>query len=60
LGQELGATANQVALAYLMAHDFPVFPIQGTTNMAHLIDSLGADRLSLSPEQRDWLLTGSA
>lgn len=58
LARELGATANQVALAYLMAYDFPVFPIQGTTNMAHLVDSLGADRLSLSPKQRDWLLTG--
>jgi aryl-alcohol dehydrogenase-like predicted oxidoreductase len=58
LARELGATANQVALAYLMAYDFPVFPIQGTTNMAHLVDSLGADSLRLSPEQRDWLLTG--
>jgi aryl-alcohol dehydrogenase-like predicted oxidoreductase len=59
LAQELGATANQVALAYLMAYDFPVFPILGTTNMAHLTDSLGAARLSLTPQQRDWLLTGS-
>jgi aryl-alcohol dehydrogenase-like predicted oxidoreductase len=60
LAEELNATANQVAMAYLLAYDFPVFPILGTTNMAHLVDSLGADRLSLSPKQRDWLLTGQA
>ena len=60
LAQELGATANQVAVSYLMAYDFPVCPILGTTNMAHLADSLAADRLSLSPKQRDWLVTGSA
>jgi aryl-alcohol dehydrogenase-like predicted oxidoreductase len=60
LALELGATANQVALAYLMAYDFLVLPIQGTTSVAHLTDSLGADRLALSPKQRDWLLTGSA
>jgi aryl-alcohol dehydrogenase-like predicted oxidoreductase len=60
LAEELGATANQVAVAYLLAHDFPVFPILGTTNRAHLIDSLGADRLSLTAKKRDWLLTGSA
>jgi aryl-alcohol dehydrogenase-like predicted oxidoreductase len=58
LARELGATANQVAMAYLLAYDFPVFPILGTTNMAHLTDSLGAVRLSLTPKQRDWLLTG--
>jgi aryl-alcohol dehydrogenase-like predicted oxidoreductase len=60
LAGELGATANQVAMAYLLAYDFPVFPILGTTNMAHLVDSLGASRLSLTPKQRDWLLTGAA
>jgi aryl-alcohol dehydrogenase-like predicted oxidoreductase len=60
LARELGATANQVAMAYLLAYDFPVFPIVGTTNMAHLTDSLEADRLSLTPRQRDWLLTGAA
>jgi aryl-alcohol dehydrogenase-like predicted oxidoreductase len=60
LAEELGATANQVAIAYLLAYDFPVFPILGTTNKAHLVDSLAAHRLSLTAKQRDWLLTGSA
>ena len=58
LAAELGATPNQVAIAYLMAYDFPVFPILGTTNMAHLTDSLGAASLTLTQDQRDWLLTG--
>ena len=60
LARELGATPSQIAIAYLLAYDFPVFPILGTTNGAHLADSLGADRLSLSTKQRDWLLTGAA
>ena len=55
LGQELGGTANQIALAYLGAHDFPVFPILGTMHPEHLADALGADSLSLTPAQRDWL-----
>ena len=59
LARDLGATPNQVALAYLLAFEFPVFPILGTTKLAHLNDSLGADRLSLSPSQRDWLKNGS-
>ncbi len=55
LAQELGCTANQVALAWLRAHEFPVFPILGTTDLQHLLDSIGADDISLTPEQRDWL-----
>jgi aryl-alcohol dehydrogenase-like predicted oxidoreductase len=59
LAKELSATTNQVAMAYLLAYDFPVFPILGTTNMAHLVDGLGAAKLELTPKQRDWLLTGA-
>jgi aryl-alcohol dehydrogenase-like predicted oxidoreductase len=59
LAAEFGATANQVAMAYLMAYDFPVLPILGTTNMSHLLDSLGAAHLSLSPKQREWLIVGT-
>lgn len=55
LARELGCTPNQVALAWLRAHAFPVFPILGTTNPLHLKDSLDADAVSLTPEQRDWL-----
>jgi aryl-alcohol dehydrogenase-like predicted oxidoreductase len=58
LAAELGATDNEIALAYLLAYEFPVFPIVGTTKLAHLNDSLGLDRVSLTPRQRDWLLHG--
>lgn len=56
LAQELGGTPSQVALAYLQAQDFAVFPILGTMNREHLRDALAADRLRLTPEQRDWLV----
>jgi len=55
LAKELGTTPNQIALAYLLAHEFPVFPILGTMNMEHLTDALAADGISLTPQQRDWL-----
>jgi aryl-alcohol dehydrogenase-like predicted oxidoreductase len=58
LAQELGVTPNQIALAYLQAYDFPVIPILGTMNPAHLAESLAADDIALTPQQRDWLLTG--
>jgi aryl-alcohol dehydrogenase-like predicted oxidoreductase len=56
LAQELGGTPNQIALAYLRAHDFPVIPILGTMNREHLAEALAAEDLSLTPEQRDWLV----
>lgn len=59
LAKELGASTNQVALAYLIAHEFPVFPILGTMNPEHLADALGAASLSLTAEQREWLKTGA-
>lgn len=58
LADELGATANQVALAWLINQPFPVIPILGTTKIDHLQDALGAEALTLTPEQRDWLECG--
>jgi aryl-alcohol dehydrogenase-like predicted oxidoreductase len=58
LAAELGATPGQVALAYLMNQGFLVVPIVGTTNPEHLRDSMGADRLALTPEQVAWLRDG--
>jgi aryl-alcohol dehydrogenase-like predicted oxidoreductase len=56
LGQELGGfTANQIALAYLLSHPFPVYPILGTMHPEHLADAMGALAITLTPEQRDWL-----
>lgn len=60
LARELGATANQVALAYLLHHDFPVFPIVGAHTLEQLRDSCGAADLSLSPEALRNLADGQA
>ena len=59
LGQDLGGfSANQVALAYLMAHPFPALPILGTMHPEHLTDAMGALNIQLTPQQRDWLRDG--
>jgi aryl-alcohol dehydrogenase-like predicted oxidoreductase len=55
LGEKLGATASQVALAWLMFQPFPVVPILGTLNPDHLVDALGAAKITLTPEQVKWL-----
>ena len=55
LGQELGATANQIAVAWLMHQPFTVVPILGTLKVGHLSDALGAAALTLSTEQVQWL-----
>ena len=47
LARELGAASTQVALAYLLAHPFPVFPIVGCKKKEHLLDSLSAADLEL-------------
>jgi aryl-alcohol dehydrogenase-like predicted oxidoreductase len=60
LANKLGATPNQIALAYLRAQRFPVVPILGTTNPEHLADALGAARLRLTPEQVAYLRAGAA
>jgi aryl-alcohol dehydrogenase-like predicted oxidoreductase len=58
LAGELGKSPNQVALASLMSHDFPVIPILGTTNVEHLRDAAGAVGVKLSAEQQKWLAAG--
>jgi aryl-alcohol dehydrogenase-like predicted oxidoreductase len=55
LGQELGATANQIAVAWLMHQPFTVIPILGTLKIDHLVDALGAAAVTLSLEQVKWL-----
>lgn len=58
LGRALGASGGQVALAWLMAQPFPVFPIIGTTNPLHLTEFLGSTALHLTAEQARWLRDG--
>ncbi|WP_372630392.1 aldo/keto reductase [Cohnella sp.] len=50
LARELGATSTQVALAYLLAHPFPVFPIIGSKKKEHLLESLSAADVALDYE----------
>ncbi len=59
LGAKLGATATQVALAYLMNQKFPVIPILGTADAAHLKECLGAGEIVLSAEEVGWLREGA-
>lgn len=58
LAGQLGATPNQVALAWLRAQPLPVVPILGTASRDHLRDALGAVALSLTPQQAAYLEHG--
>lgn len=48
LAAEIGATSNQIALAWLLHQPFPVVPILGTTDEDHLNDAMGASDVRLS------------
>ncbi|MBN6192299.1 aldo/keto reductase [Aneurinibacillus sp. BA2021] len=49
---ELGATANQVALAWLLGAEVPVIPVVGVSSVAQLDEALGAADLVLDAEVR--------
>jgi aryl-alcohol dehydrogenase-like predicted oxidoreductase len=55
LGKAKDATANQIALAFVLHQPFPVFPLIGPRNPQELHDSLGAFHISLTPEEIRWL-----
>ena len=49
-----GATAAQIALAWLMAQKPWIVPIPGTTQMAHMLDNSGAHAVRFTaPELAD-------
>jgi aryl-alcohol dehydrogenase-like predicted oxidoreductase len=48
----VGATPNQVVLAWLMGGDPPVLPVVGASSVAQLDESLAARELRLDPELR--------
>ena len=60
LAGKLGATVNQIALAYLFCQHFPVIPVLGTSSAQHLKESIAAKDIRLSGEQVRWLENGSA
>ena len=57
IGARHGASANQVALAWLLHQPFPVFPMIGPGTKDQLMESLGAMSLGLD-EQEMGLLSG--
>jgi aryl-alcohol dehydrogenase-like predicted oxidoreductase len=60
VGREKGATAAQVALAWLLAQKPFIVPIPGTTKVSHLDDNLGALDLTLSEQDIKILNDGFA
>jgi pyridoxine 4-dehydrogenase len=51
VARETGATASQIALAWLLARSPVVLPIPGTSSIAHLEENCGAAVVELSAEQ---------
>jgi aryl-alcohol dehydrogenase-like predicted oxidoreductase len=45
------ATPAQIALAWLMAQKPWIVPIPGTTQMAHMLENSGADRMGFTPAE---------
>jgi 1-deoxyxylulose-5-phosphate synthase len=55
LGRRVGATANAVALAWVLAQPFPAIAVIGPHSVEHLEASLGALDVSLSADEVRWL-----
>ena len=55
LAEKYGATATQIALAWLRSLPLPTLPLFGTTDEAHLREILGAALLTLTPDEARWL-----
>ncbi len=51
ISAEVGATAAQVALAWLLAKGSDIVPIPGTKRVARLEENVGADSVRLTPDQ---------
>ncbi len=55
LGRERGASANAVALAWVLAQPFPTVAVVGPHSVEHLNASLEALEVELSAEEARWL-----
>ena len=51
IGKQLGATATQVALSWLLHHAPNILPIPGTTSIVHLEENMAAAKLRLTQDQ---------
>lgn len=47
---EVGCTPSQLAIAWLLHQGDDILPIPGTRSVEHLLDDLGAARVTLSPD----------
>lgn len=54
------ATAGQIALAWLLAQKPWIVPIPGTTQMAHMLENIGAAAISFTPDEISELNTAVA
>lgn len=52
VAREVGATPNQVALAWMLGAEVPVIPVVGTSSVAQLEEVLGAVELDLDADVR--------
>ena len=55
LANEKGVEPTTIALAYVLAQPFPVFPIIGPATMGETASSLEALGVAISPEEAAWL-----
>lgn len=55
LAEKKGVTPGQIALAWLISQDIPVFPIIGALDAGHLAEYLAAAEVSLSRDEEQWL-----
>ena len=55
LAAEKGVSAIQIALAYLLALDFAVYPLVGPRNMAELRSCIEGEAVQLTPAEASWL-----
>jgi aryl-alcohol dehydrogenase-like predicted oxidoreductase len=59
LAREMSCTVTEIALAYLISHDFPTFPIVGCRSVDQLMESMKAGDLVLDAERMDYLNSGT-
>jgi aryl-alcohol dehydrogenase-like predicted oxidoreductase len=60
LAKKHGVAPSQMALAWLLNHSFPVFPILGTKNPERLKEAVAAEEIRLTAEELTWLDTGKS
>jgi aryl-alcohol dehydrogenase-like predicted oxidoreductase len=58
LAHRLDVSPAQIALAYLFAQPFPIFPLIGPVTLSEFRDSMGALNVGLGANKARWLRTG--